>query len=80
MPDRTFFPWASVLCFGLGRLRLPPDAFWQLSLPELNALTGASAQPQATTTRASLETLMARYPDSRGTFAAPTAKDFPDGR
>jgi uncharacterized phage protein (TIGR02216 family) len=79
MPDRTFFPWASVLRFGLGHLRLPPDAFWRLSLTELNALAGADARPE-TTTRTSLQALMALYPDSRGEPAQHTRKDLADDR
>jgi uncharacterized phage protein (TIGR02216 family) len=62
MPDRTFFPWASVLRFGLGHLRLTPDAFWRLSLPELHALLGTSEVP-ATSTRQELEELMVLFPD-----------------
>ena len=79
MPDRTFFPWASVLRFGLGHLRLPPDAFWRLSLTELNALAGAGALPDATS-RTSLEALMALYPDTRGASAAPAPKEPSDDR
>ena len=62
-PERTFFPWASVLRFGLGHLRLIPDAFWRLSLPELIALTGGTELP-ATATRQGLEALMALFPDN----------------
>ncbi|VVT18526.1 rcc01693 family protein [Hoeflea sp. EC-HK425] len=79
MPDRTFFPWASVLRFGLGHLRLPPDAFWRLSLTELNALAGADARPE-TTTRTSLQALMALYPDSRAEPAQHMRKDLADDR
>ncbi|MEP3438531.1 MAG: rcc01693 family protein [Hoeflea sp.] len=60
--DRTFFPWASVIRFGLSRLRLTPEAFWRLSLPELNALIGADDAP-AMATRQGLEALMQRFPD-----------------
>jgi uncharacterized phage protein (TIGR02216 family) len=63
MPDRTFFPWASVLRFGLGHLRLNPDAFWRLSLPELTALIGATDVPPLTT-RYGLQALMAQFPDT----------------
>jgi uncharacterized phage protein (TIGR02216 family) len=63
MPDRTFFPWASVLRFGLGHLRLTPDAFWRLSLPELTALTGGTDAPPIAT-RQGLEALMALFPDA----------------
>ena len=79
MPDRTFFPWASVLRFGLGHLRLPPDAFWRLSLTELNALAGAGTRSE-TTTRTSLEALMALYPDRHREPAHHTRKDHADGR
>ena len=79
MRDRTFFPWASVLCFGLGHLRLPPDAFWQLSLTELNALAGADARPE-TTSRASLQALMALYPDTRRESGQHLRKDPADDR
>ncbi len=63
MPDRTFFPWASVLRFGLGHLRLSPDAFWRLSLTELTALIGATDAPSLTT-RHGLQALMALFPDT----------------
>ena len=77
MRDRTFFPWASVLRFGLGHLRLPPEAFWRLSLTELNALAGANAWPE-TTSRTALQALMALYPDRRGEPAHYTRKDLAD--
>jgi uncharacterized phage protein (TIGR02216 family) len=62
-PERALFPWASVIRFGLGRLRLPPDAFWALSLPELVALIGVhdGAEPA---TRERLAALMALFPDN----------------
>ncbi|MDP2121741.1 MAG: phage tail assembly chaperone [Hoeflea sp.] len=62
-PDRTFFPWASVIRFGLARLRLPPHAFWRLSLVELTALIDAGDLP-AMATRQGLEALMAQFPDT----------------
>lgn len=79
MPDRTFFPWASVLRFGLGHLRLTPDAFWRLSLPELKALLATNEMP-ATSTRQGLEELMALFPDTQGKRHAQTAKDPVDDR
>lgn len=79
MRERTLFPWASVLRFGLGHLRLPPEAFWRLSLTELNALAGAGVPPDATT-RTSLEALMALYPDGRAASEAPARKERSDGR
>ena len=61
--DRTFFPWASVIRFGLGHLRLTPEAFWRLSLIELTALIGAD-EPSMPATRQRLEALMAHFPDT----------------
>lgn len=83
MTDRTFFPWASVLRFGLGHLRLSPDAFWRLSLLELHAFLGTSAVPEVTT-RPTLRALMALYPDAQGEVARnhgpDLGKDHSDGR
>lgn len=79
MPDRTFFPWASVLRFGLGQLRLSPDAFWRLSLRELHALAGAGDRPEAVS-RTSLQALMALYPDTCGEPAQHSRKDLADDR
>ncbi|WP_394690018.1 phage tail assembly chaperone [Hoeflea sp.] len=64
-PERALFPWASVIRFGLGRLRLSSDAFWALSLPELVALIGPQAQAE-TATRERLAALMALFPDGAG--------------
>lgn len=63
--EKAPFPWASVIRFGLSRLRLAPEAFWALSLPELAALIGAEASP-GSATRNDLENLMARFPDRTG--------------
>jgi uncharacterized phage protein (TIGR02216 family) len=64
--EQAPFPWASVIRFGLGRLRLAPETFWALSLPELAALIGAETHP-GHATRNDLEDLMARFPDRFGT-------------
>lgn len=64
-PERALFPWASVIRFGLGRLRLPPTAFWALSLPELVALIGAQGGAELAT-RERLTALMALFPDGAG--------------
>ena len=47
--------------FGLGVMRLPPDAFWKMTLPEIAAATGKprGAIPDASALRA----LMNLYPD-----------------
>lgn len=52
--------WAAPLRLALS-LGLPPEAFWRLSLTEWRALTQAPRAPALN--RASLEALIARYPD-----------------
>ncbi|PWW02217.1 putative phage protein (TIGR02216 family) [Hoeflea marina] len=61
------FPWAAILGFGLGRLRLPPTQFWALSLPELAALAGPPVAAPAVTGRADLARLMRQFPDRDAT-------------
>ena len=56
------FPWGAALHFGLGLLRLSPEAFWSLSMRELIALGGVS-RPVDAMDRAALATLMQRWPD-----------------
>jgi len=55
-----------VIGFGLGVLRLPSDAFWNMTLRELacaiEAVAGPSQQPPE---RADLDWLMRRFPDKR---------------
>lgn len=48
------------MALGLSRLRLPPDVFWALTLPELAAMAGG---PRGGMTRDGLEALMRRFPD-----------------
>ena len=50
--------------FALGILRLPPDAFWSMSLPELS-LAIAAVTPLAPLDRSALEEMMRRFPDGR---------------
>lgn len=50
------------MTLGLSRLRLSPDLFWSLSLPELTAMAGAFGEP-ASLSRREVETLMQRFPD-----------------
>ena len=51
-----------LMALGLGALRLPPDAFWSISLPELLAALGPAAGLDAPA-RADLDALMQRFPD-----------------
>lgn len=54
------------MAFGLGILRLTPDAFWTLSIPELLAIVNAARRDMARgepMARNDLASLLARYPD-----------------
>jgi uncharacterized phage protein (TIGR02216 family) len=58
------FPWADAIGFGLGVLRLSPDAFWSMTPRELafaiRALRGPAHEPME---RAAFDGLMAKFPD-----------------
>lgn len=58
------FPWADAIGFGLGLLRLAPDAFWRMTPRELafaiRAVRGPVVAPLA---RGDFDNLMARFPD-----------------
>jgi uncharacterized phage protein (TIGR02216 family) len=62
----TPFPWKDAIGFGLGVLRLSPEAFWRMTPRELaatiEAVKGRTVSPPD---RASLNDLMRRYPDER---------------
>lgn len=58
----TAFPWAEAMAFGLGRLRLSPDAFWALTPREFAALAGKAGRGQPPG-RADLEAMLRRFPD-----------------
>jgi uncharacterized phage protein (TIGR02216 family) len=62
----TPFPWKDAIGFGLGVLRLSPEAFWRMTPRELaaaiEAVKGRAVSPPD---RASLNDLMRRYPDER---------------
>lgn len=57
------FPWESVLAYGLGCLRLHPNAFWALSLREFSALAARGFAPDAAMVRSGLAAMMAKFPD-----------------
>jgi uncharacterized phage protein (TIGR02216 family) len=62
----TAFPWREAMRFGLGILRLPPDAFWKTTPRELASAWGAVIGDRSwPLERPSLEQLMERYPDER---------------
>jgi len=58
------FPWKQAIGFGLGVLRLSPEAFWRMTPRELayaiEAACGPMPQPLD---RAALAELMTRFPD-----------------
>ena len=58
------FPWAEAMAFGLGVLKLPPDAFWRMTPRELAQAIAAVRGPLAAPfTRDALGALMQRFPD-----------------
>jgi len=60
----TAFPWKEAMRFGLGVLRLPPEAFWRMSPRELAAAWGAvMGERTGPLDRAGLDTMMERFPD-----------------
>ena len=53
------------MAFGLGVLRLSPVAFWQMTTRELNAaFEGIYGRAASSLTRATLDDLMATFPDA----------------
>lgn len=62
--ERALLPWARLIGFGLGILRLSPAAFWSMTPRELlhaaEAVMGPCAAPLD---RAGLADLMQRFPD-----------------
>jgi uncharacterized phage protein (TIGR02216 family) len=57
------FPWKQAIGFGLGTLRLSPDAFWRMTPRELAYAIEAVSGKAAPLDRLSLTQLMKRYPD-----------------
>ena len=62
------FPWKQAMGFGLGVLRLSPEAFWRTTPRELAAAMETVLGPrQAALDRASFAALSARFPDAPST-------------
>ncbi|MDR3497742.1 MAG: phage tail assembly chaperone [Parvibaculum sp.] len=60
------FPWARAMEIGFGVLRLPPDQFWRMTLPELAAAArgaGLASASITAMTRRELSALAGRFPD-----------------
>lgn len=60
------FPWKEAMRFGLGVLKLPPEAFWRMTPRELAAAWGAlMGDRTGPLDRRGLEELMERFPDGK---------------
>lgn len=59
------FPWKQAIGFGLGVLRLPPDAFWRMTPRELSCAIEAVTGRTPPLDRGALAELMKRYPDDQ---------------
>lgn len=58
------FPWEAAIGFGLGVLRLSPQAFWAMTPRELaHAITASRGAALPPLDRATLDQLMTRFPD-----------------
>lgn len=57
------FPWREAIGFGLGVLRLSPDAFWRMTPRELAYAIEAVRGRGVPLDRGVLTDLMKRYPD-----------------
>lgn len=54
------------MALGLGLLRLPPETFWAMTLPELTAAVAGlvgTDRPTEPPKRGDIEALMTRFPD-----------------
>lgn len=57
-------PWARIIGFGLGVLRLSPDALWRMTPREFAHAVAFVTGATEPLDRAALGDLMARFPDS----------------
>jgi uncharacterized phage protein (TIGR02216 family) len=63
---RTPFPWKQAIGFGIGVLRLSPEAFWRMTPRELAcAIEAVSGPMPPPLDRRALSDLMQRFPDRR---------------
>ena len=61
----TPFPWEGAMSFGLGLLRLSPQAFWRMTPRELAAAHRALAGAREPLGRMEMERMMEAFPDGR---------------
>ncbi|MEA2990405.1 MAG: hypothetical protein QOG83_3116 [Alphaproteobacteria bacterium] len=65
-PQRPPFAWTEIIGFGLGVLRLSPDAFWRMTPRELSyAIAAVAGPPGGQMARGEFDRLMALFPDRR---------------
>lgn len=58
------FPWNAAIGFGLGVLKLSPDAFWRMTPRELALAIRTIRRPEAEPiAREALDALAVRFPD-----------------
>ena len=58
------FPWEEAMSLGLSTLRMPPEIFWRMTLPELAAAARAMRPDvRKAMGREEFDGLMIRYPD-----------------
>lgn len=62
---RPPFPWEDAIGFGLGILRLSPDAFWRMTPRELAAAMRPFGLGAPALDRGAMAEMMARFPDAR---------------
>jgi len=59
------FPWKAAMGFGIGVLRLSPDAFWRMTPRELaSAIEALQGAVPESIDRAAFAMLRARFPDT----------------
>lgn len=64
--EKARFPWDDAMTLGLGTLRLAPETFWRMTLPEIAAAARAvRPRVQAAMRRGELASMMARFPDGK---------------
>ncbi len=62
---RAPFPWKAAMGFGLGVLRLAPDAFWRMTPRELAAAIDVTFGTHASALdRARFDALVTQFPDA----------------
>lgn len=57
------FPWAQAMEIGFGRLRLSPEQFWRMTLPEIAAAARPAGQAPEPPTRVAFDALRQKFPD-----------------